>query len=64
MKRYSLFEEYETFKETNSALLYDYYYPHKLDWPASCCRWVISTNSHQINHCLNRALSRAGMTNS
>eukprot|EP00347_Sterkiella_histriomuscorum_P008918 403343245 len=35
----NLFENYETFKEQTAPILYDYYYPHKLEWPASCCRW-------------------------
>ena len=36
----SPYEEFETFKNQTCDLLYDYYFPHKLDWPASCCRWV------------------------
>jgi len=37
---FSPFEEYEIFKSQAAGILYDYYFPHKLDWPASCCRWV------------------------
>jgi hypothetical protein len=37
---YSPYEEFETFKSQSANLIYDYYFPHKLEWPASCCRWV------------------------
>ena len=58
---YSLYEEFETFKSQSANLIYDYYFPHKLEWPASCCRWVsnslnknfsdnrVKWNSHQGN---------------
>lgn len=29
----------QVFREQSVHLLYDFYYPHKLDWPASCCEW-------------------------
>ena len=35
----SKYEDYEYFKEVNSNVLYDYYFPHKMEQPVSCCRW-------------------------
>ena len=34
------YEQVQCFRQQSADLLYDFYYPHKLDQPASCCSWV------------------------